>query len=277
MLQYAIIDRLKRPFIVYNDTFNNKTCVDPSLGMSDKNKIMLITLPNAGIPLFQKMFSYMGLHHVRILCDKESVGDFRFLSENDRMKFHRSHDTYSFPLTESIKWILPGQFSYNNLPYDNDIYQTLKTFGGEIFLIKRNLRNCFISHAKQKQKEQDKFTTNTHRLMELYIYSKHPNELINKIKLMMSWFKLNMFTVLSYEDFFVNSNITKQKEAMSCVAKKINTMYANIDQIVYDLSNSDEYVLSSDENDYTKYWSAEIEEWFVSTGCKDMNKELGYE
>lgn len=277
MLQYTVLDRFKRPFVIYKDVILNQVCLDPSIGINKKHKTMIISLPRAGSHMLQEMLLNMGLHHVRLSFDKDNLYDYRFLSDNDRIKFVRTHDTYSFALSESIKWLINGQFVHNHLSYDNTVEKILKDSNINIFILKRNLRDCVVSHARYKQKEIQKIIGDPIKLMEMYITSKHANEFVNMTKLILPWFEKKIFPIVAFEDLYGTNGKAKQYETLNPIVETLQIKYVQMDQILEESIRVKTFSFSGAISDWTKYWSPNVEEWFIKSGCYKMNNILGYE
>lgn len=276
MLQYTILDRVKHPFVIYKDTFTNNICLDPTVG-SNENRSLIITLPRSGSHFIRELFNNLNFHHVRMEYEKETLKDYRFLSDTDRSTFARLYDSYSFPFTESQKWIQKGQFIHTKLFYDYDIHQTLINSNYKVFLLKRNLKDCIVSHARCKQRENLYFTNDPSKLLEMYIHSPYFNELIEPLKLMLPWFEQNTFTVLDFETLVGQNGVDAQYKSIMKLTELVNLEYAPIEKIISKSVGKKTFTYTSDLSDWKKYWNDSIEEWFVSSGFAHMNKLLGYD
>jgi hypothetical protein len=200
MLQYTILDCIKKPFVIYKDTFLNSCCLDPRIGYNDNKCSTIISIPHSGVHLMQELLKFFGLHHVRISLDQNTLSDYRFLSDDDRIKFSRLYDSYNFPFSSSFQWIQNGQFSSCRIGYNDNIFTILQNSNHNVYLLKRNLRGCFISHARKKQKEGNSLPKEMNKLMDTYITTPYYKEILETMKIELPWYENNLFTQIKFED-----------------------------------------------------------------------------
>lgn len=281
MLQYTVLDVAKRPFVIYKDSMTNQICLDPRQGPCRK-KAMIISLPHAGVHMVQKIFESLGLYHVRVKHDKNILNDYRFLSDDDRIKVAQNNVSYVFPISESYKWIIDGQVTHNHLRYDDMTYTTLRDSDMMVYLLKRDLRNCVVSHAKQKQKENMLITTEHNKILDMYIMSPYYNELIETIKMQMSWFENKTFDTLSFEPLSGSCGKDIQYQSIIKLLDDLEITesydYGNIglDNIIKKSIGVKTFSFSGENSNWVKYWSPLVEKWYEDTGLKCMNEKLGY-
>lgn len=275
MLQYTVLDMVKRPFVIYKDTFTNQCCLDPRRGIDNK-KAMVISLPRSGVHLMQEIISSLGLQHVRINHDKNSLGDYRFLSDQDRINFARTSDSYSFPFSESYKWVIDGQFVHNHLRYDDSTFSLLQNSSYMMYLLKRDLRTCLISHARQKQKESACLPKDPKKLMETYITLPYYKEIYETVKLMMPWYTNNTFTVIEYESLTGQRDKNDQYQTILRLIEDFENTRLQMDDVINSCVCKKTFTFSGEISELDKYWNDNIEKWFIDTEFQKMNKELGY-
>lgn len=272
MFQYTILDAVKRPFVIYKDIFQNEYCLEPRKGKNAKSS-MIISLPHAGIHIMQSIFEELDLFHVRINYDKTSVHDYRFLTDEDRIKFSRKYDNYTFNFSDSYKWLSTGQYVYSHLKYDDDMYLLLRDSKYVMYLYKRNLRACLISHAKYKSFG---ITQSTYNLMEWYIRQPYYHEIMEIAKMMLPWFVNDTFDVIRYEDL-MTVDVDEKTRTLSKIIDDIGST-KNIRNIVNDTKSIIDKCLQGTEIiNWTEYWNDDIEKWFADTGILQLNRSFGYE
>ena len=275
MFQYTILDTVKRPFVIYKDIFMNQYCLEPRRGMLEK-KAMVITMPHSGAHLIQEILCSFDMMHVRVSHETDYIGDYRFLSDQDRIKFSRLCDTYMLPIRETIKWITPGQFVINHMKYDDTSYCLLRESDFLMYTMKRNLRNCVVSHARVKMHDKLCITHNKCKLMEDYIKMPYYNELVESIKLMMPWFTNNTFEELSYENIVGENGKDKQYQCLMRLIDDFELTNIKMDNIIDKCINKKTFSYSGEISRWQDYWSDEIEKWFAKIGLKTLNVAIGY-
>lgn len=266
MFQYTILDRIKRPFVIYKDIFANKYCLDPRHGLS-KKKSLIISLPQSGVCLMENILKEFSMQHVRVNLDKNNIEDYRFLSDQDRMSFSRMYDNYSFSFADSFKWISEGQFVYNSLKYDDNLYCLLRDSDYLVYLLKRNLKSSLVSHAIQKQKENMIFTNDNTKLMNMYITLPYYKEVIETTKLMLPWFENKTFNEIEYETLVGQNGKDKQYQTYMQLFEDFNIKRLEMDDVIN--------TCVGDVVNWEEYWTPEIEKWFVDN-CGEINETLGY-
>lgn len=287
MLQYTVLDLVKRPFVIYKDTMTNQCSLDARRGITNK-KVMCIAFPHAGAHLFQEMMTMMGSFHVRIMYEKDSIGDYRFLSDMDRKKFARLYDSYMFPFRDTCKWIVDGQFVHNHLKYDDTIFQNIKDAGYTAYLMKRNLRDCVVSHARRKQRDnpylfgmnpESHMRQNLHpkKLMETYIKLPYCNEFADVVKSMFKWFTSGAFKVLVFEDIVGRNGNDAQYRAIMGLMNDMECKYFSSDEIINKCVCKHTFTYSGTLSKWNDYWSDDVESWFNKSGLKKCNTDIGYE
>lgn len=276
MLQYIILDMVKHPFVIYKDTFSSKCCLEPRQGNNSK-KSMIISLPRSGVHLMQEMFNMFGLQHARVSHDKNSLHDYRFLTDDDRIKFSRLSDNYAFPFSESYKWVLNGQYVHNHLKYDDHVFATLQSSDLTVYLLKRDLRSCIVSHARQKQKDGSSLPKDPLKLMNVYITLPYYKELFEIIKMMMPWYTNKTFETIKFEDLIGQSGINKQYEIIMRLIEDFEITYLTMDDIINKCINKNTFSFSGKISEVEKYWNDDVEKWFEIVGFKKLNLDLGYE
>lgn len=270
MLQYTILDLVKRPFVIYKDVFQNKYCVEPRRGKTNK-RTMIISLQNSGINVMHEIMSTIDMYHVRINYDKTTLGDYRFLTSEDMVRFSRKYDNYTFNFSDSYKWITDGQYINSNLKYDDDVYITLRDSDYLVYLFKRDIRTCLISHALDKLNVNKYFDNgNKSGLMECYITRTYYREILELTKMMLPWFTSDTFDVIKYEDIFGTKNNFVQKLIEDF---NIRENYRE------DIENCIGTQISDEKNviNWRDYWNSSIERWYVDNNFNEINKNLGYE
>lgn len=276
MLQYTILDRVKKPFVIYKDTMTNKVCLEPRQGRN-KQKSIVISLPHAGVHMVQEIFQNIGLQHVRVQLDKNNIGDYRFLSDQDRIEFARMNDTYSFALADTHKWIIDGQFSHCKLPYDDNSYLTLRESGITMYLLKRDLRDCIVSHARQKQRDNVYYFTDNSKLLDTYITTAFPNEMIKQFQFIVPWFEHKTFDVLSYETLVGQLGRDEQYQCLIKLQEDFEIKGITMDEIINSSIGVPTFTYTKEPSSWKKYWNDNIETWYAESGLKKMNEILGYE
>lgn len=267
MLQYTVLDQVKRPFVIYKDTFTSQICLDPRQSNINKRG-MIIGMPRSGVGLMQEILKSLGITHVRINYDKNSIGDYRFLTDQDRINFSRAYDSYIFPFTETYQWITKGQFTHNHMKYDDSIYCLLRESDYIVHLLKRNLRSVVVSHALQKRND-GVFFTDDQKMMEMYIELPYYKEVFENSKLILPWFENNTFDVISFEDLTGSGSVDTQYQTIMKLMEDYGIKSVQIDTVI---SRS----VKSYKSEWEKYWSPNVEKWFNNTGFQKMNTVLGY-
>lgn len=275
MMQYSILDKSRHPFIIYKDTIENKYCLDPRKGRN-KKKAMIISLPRSGVHLMQEIFSFFDMYHVRISHDVDQLGDYRFLSDQDRINFARNSDVYSFPFAETIKFISEGQFVHSQMRYDDSAYLTLRDLDFETYLLKRDLRSCFISHARKKRNEKLLNEMDDSKLMEEYISSPYHYEILEQVKLMLPWFENQTFETIAFEDLVGQNGGDKQYQNLLKLIEAFDVKKMETDEVINNCINTKTFTYSGMQSDIKRYWNEKFEEWFKSTGADEINRKLGY-
>lgn len=268
MLQYTVLDTVKKPFVIYKDIFKNQICLDPKQGMVDK-KGFVISFPRAGNGLIENVLTTMGLHHVRITYEKNTIGDYRFLTDEDRVTFARLYDNYNFPFTETYKWITNGQFTHNHLKYDDNLYCMLRDSDFVVHLLKRDLRSIVVSHALQKRKAGILVCDDV-KLMEMYVDLPYYNEILETCKTILPWYANNTFDTIEYETLTGQRNTDAQYQCIMKIMDAYEIKNMTFDTII---SKS----IKRSESNWEKYWSPRIDKWFTSIGFQQMNSVLGYQ
>lgn len=276
MLQYTILDRVKKPFVIYKDSLTNKVCLEPRQGRK-KQKSLIIALPHSGVHMVQEIYRNIGLQHVRVQLDKNNIGDYRFLSDIDRIEFSRMNDTYSFALTDTYKWILDGQFAHCKLPYDDNSYLTMRESGLLMYLLKRDLRDCFVSHARQKQRDNMYYFSDSAKLMDTYIVTAFPNEMTKQIQMILPWFTNKTFDVLSYEELCGQIGRDAQYQSIGKLQEDFEVKGMTMDEIINSSVNVPTFTYTKEPSCWKKYWNDNIERWYIDSGIKKMNIALGYD
>lgn len=277
MLQYTILDTVKRPFVIYKDTFTNQYCLEPRRGLS-KKKAMIISLPRSGVHLMQEIFSSFDMFHVRVNHEKNNVSDFRFLSDTDRIKLSRLYDNYMLPFNESHKWIINGQFTHNHLKYDSNSYVLLRDSDYLMYLLKRDLRSCVISHARQKQHDNLCLTDEPSKLMAMYIALPFYKEILEMVKLMMPWFENKLFDEIKYEDISGQNGVDSQYAILNRLFEDFEIKNTTLFEVIDKCVNCETFTHGRDMiiTKWEDYWNDTIEKWFVDVGFGELNKKLGY-
>lgn len=276
MLQYTILDTVKRPFVIYKDTFVNQYCLEPRRGMTEK-KAMIISLPRSGVHLMQEILCSFNMAHVRVSHEKDTIGDYRFLSDNDRIKFSRIYDSYALPIKESYKWLTNGQFTHNHMKYDDTTYCLLRDSEYLMYILKRNLRDCVVSHARQKQHDNLCFPNDTSKIMDAYIKMPYYVEITETVKLMLPWFRNKTFDEISFESISGKNGKDDQYRTILKLMEDFEIKNMTSDEIINKCVNKKTFTHSGELSDWRNYWNDDIEEWFVDTGLKKLNEELEYE
>lgn len=276
MLQYTILDRIKKPFVIYKDTFTNQVCLDPRQGTC-KKKSMVISLPFSGSHMVQQLFSNLGLQHVRVQHDRNTLGDYRFLTDTDRINFSRSNDSYNLPFIETCKWITDGQFVHNHMRFDDMSYMTIRDSDIIPFLLKRDLRNCIVSHARQKQRDNVYFMNEHARLLDMYISTPYYNEIIETIKAQMPWFENKTFDVISFETLSGQYGKDAQYQSILKLFEDFEISGISMDDIVQKSIGIKTFSYSGENSEWQKYWNDSVEKWYNETGLKAYNIILGYD
>lgn len=275
MLQYTILDTLKHPFVIYKDIFANQYCLDPRKGMNTY-KSMVIALPRAGVHLMQEILQELNLFHVRVTHEKNVLNDYRFLSDQDRKQLSRLHDTYSLPITDSYKWIVSGQFVHNKMRYDENTYFMLRDSDYSVYLLKRDLRSCVVSHARQKHRDICCFTDDPNKLMDMYITSPYYKEILEQCKLMIPWFDKKTFDVLEYETLIGQKGQQEQVRMLQTIIEDFRVRYVTPQELIHKCINVPTFSFSGCVSDYQKYWNTKVDKWFNDVGFTKLNNILGY-
>jgi len=268
MFQYTILDQVKRPFVIYKNIFENKYCLDPQRGNISKHS-MVISLPRSGVHLIQDILTTIGLTHVRVSHTLDSIQDYRFLTDTDRINFSRMHDTYTFPINETYKWVINGQFVHNHLPYDDTTYCLLRESEYSMYILKRNLRDCIVSHAKHKMCLSNT-SYNMSKIMSEYIKMPYYLEISEMTKIMLPWFENKTFDELTYETLVGLNGKDKQYQQIMRLLEDFNITNIQSDEIINKCINKKNFT------DWKTCWSDEIEKWFDKIGLLNLNRLLGY-
>jgi len=275
MLQYTVLDRIKKPFVIYKDIFTNSVCLEPRRGYCEK-KAFVISLPQSGSHMIQQIFSNIGMQHIRVQHDRHNIGDYRFMTDQERIDFSRRDDSYSFSLAETHKWIMNGQFAHNHLKYDDNAYILLRDSDLMMYLLKRDLRNCLVSHARSKQQGNIYCSNEQSKLMDMYVTSSYHHEIIETIKLQLPWFENNTFDVLSFEDLSGQNGKDQQYQNIMKLLEDVELPHLQMDDIIKKSINVKTFSYSGDNSNWISYWSEKIERWYQDSGLKQMNETLGY-
>lgn len=275
MLQQVILDNVRHPFVIYNNVFTNKQCLSPQYGKTNK-RAMIISLPCSGVHLMQEIFDTIGLSHVRVAYEKDCLHDYRFLSDTDRITYARNSDNYAFSFDETYNWIIDGQFTHTNMGYDERTYLTLRDSDFMVYLLKRNLRDCVVSHARYKQRSKMCFQKNNLKLMETYISSPFYNEILERVNLMLPWFTNETFEVIKFESLCATNGKSEQYQTIVQLLEDFEVFNVPSDNIIDTCIGKQTFTYSGEISDWRNYWNNDIEQWFIDTGLKKLNTLLGY-
>lgn len=273
MLQYTILDLVKRPFVVYKDTYDNKVCLEPRRGMTNK-KVMIISLPRSGTHMLAKVLETCNLFHVRVMQDTSVINDYRFLSDDDRIKFARHYDSYSLPIEETYKWILSGQFVCNRMRYDDKMYCMIRDSEYLVYLLRRDLRSSLVSHARQKQRENLYIVSEGQNVMEKYIELPYYKEISSMYELMAPWYEKKLFDIIDYEDIIGQRGKDKQNQILTKIMEDLDIDGITIDHIIQKCIGVPTFSYSGKTCEYTAYWNYKIDTWFQQTGMNKINEKI---
>lgn len=279
MLQYTIFDRVKRPFIIYKDTNANRYCLEPRKG-KNRNRTCLITYHETNINLMRDILETFDMCHVRVNYDLNVIHDYRFLSDDEQIRFSRKYDTYTFNINDTIEWIMEGQFIDSNIKFNSEFYIFLRDTNYITYLFKRNLRECVVEHAKKKiatfgsyQCRNTSQSSNKHEIMNEYIKTPYCGEIVECVKMMMPWYTNNTFEVIRYEDIIGLNDTAEQYSTILKLMEDHNIENITMEQINNRcIGKHKPYIINWEE-----YWDERAEEWFNATGLYDLNLRLGYE
>jgi hypothetical protein len=276
MLQYTILDCVKKPFVIYKDTFTNKCCLDPRIGYNENKKAMIMSLPHSGVHLMQEILKLFGLHHVRVNLDQNILYDYRFLSDSDRINFSRLYDGYNFQFNNTYQWVLDGQFICNRVGYNDKIYELLQNSKYVIYLLKRDLRSCLISHARRKRKESNCLPRENNKLMSIYITLPYYKEILETIKILLPWYLNNLFTSIKFEDISCENGKDEQYKQFIQLMEDFEIAHLKMDDVIDKCVNKSTFSFSGNVTKISDYWNDNIEMWFDKIGFKKINQQLGY-
>lgn len=277
MLQYTVLDCVKRPFVIYKDTNTNKCCMDPQIGYNENKKAMIISIPHSGVHLMQEILKKVGLHQVRVDLDQNMIRDYRFLSDTDRINFSRCYDSYNFSFSNACQWILSGQFVCNRVGYNDKVYEILQNSDFIVYLLKRNLRGCLISHARRKQKESACLPRESSKLMDAYILLPYYKEILETIKLLLPWYSNNIFTQIKFEDICCINGKDEQYKQFIQLFEDFEIEHLKIDSTIDKCINKGTFSFSGKITNISEYWNDDVEKWFDKVGFKRINQQLGYD
>ena len=274
MLQYTILDAVKKPFVIYKDTITNTCTLDPRCGQNDK-KAFIIAMPEGCSNITKSLMCSFNMFHLRVNYDINVINDYRFLSDEDQIKFSRKYDTYSFNLNDTLKWISLGQCVICSAKYSDDMYNLLRELGFLVYLIQKNLRSCVISHALNKRTLQlmgygNNVIIDKH-IMELYIKTPYYREILETNKMMMPWYENKLFKIIKYEDIIGSTTLINQHDVVIQLMEDFGMrreMYYEVISKIEENNNVPNWV---------EYWNDDIERWFAQSGLYELNKRLGYE
>jgi hypothetical protein len=276
MLQYTILDSVKRPFIIYKDTFTNQYCLEPRRG-KNKSRTCIITYPETCINVMRDILEKFDMYHVRVNYDLNTLHDYRFLSDEDQIKFSRKYDSYTFDINDTIKWITEGQFIDSRIKFNSDIHKLFKDSEYKVYLLKRNLRECIIEHASKKNTLRNDTRNCKHdkeyNIMNMYIKTPYYNEISEYVKIMIQWYESNTFETINYEDLTGLNGKTDQYNIILKLIEDHKVNSITIEQILNECINKQE----QNKIKWEEYWNENIEKWFKNTGLYELNKKLGYE
>jgi len=276
MLQYTILDSVKRPFIIYKDTFTNQYCLEPRRG-KNKSRTCIITYPETCINVMRDILEKFDMYHVRVNYDLNTLHDYRFLSDEDQIKFSRKYDSYTFDINDTIKWITEGQFIDSRIKFNSDIHKLFKDSEYKVYLLKRNLRECIIEHASKKNTLRNDTRNYKHdkeyNIMNMYIKTPYYNEISEYVKIMIQWYESNTFETINYEDLTGLNGKTDQYNIILKLIEDHKVNSITIEQILNECINKQE----QNKIKWEEYWNENIEKWFKNTGLYELNKKLGYE
>lgn len=276
MLQYTILDAIKKPFVIYKDCFNNQCSLDPRRGRNN-SKVFVISLPRSGVHLMQEMLNTMDLYHVRVSLEKNSLQDYRFLSDDDRIKYSRYYDSYNFSFSDTNKWISDGQHINSRLKYDDTTYCLLRDSAINTYLLKRDLRNCIVSHARQRQQSSTYYTNDATELMQKYIESPYYRELLSSVETLLPWFENQTFEEIKFETLIGGDGKTEQYQSIMKIIEDCDVKHVSIDEVIDSNLYKKTFTYSGELSNWRNYWNNKIEEWYEETKFSKYNKILGYD
>ena len=146
---------------------DNNLYLDPK-SSDHKFKIMINTLPKSGTHLCQKIFENIGLHFVRVFLNWDHMGDYRQMSDEDRIRMRKPHQYFKYPIHRTKRWIKNGQFTHTHMKFGDDIYRKVRG-DFKLFLMKRNMRDMIVSHAKQKQRDHKDLSDDPKEMLKMYV------------------------------------------------------------------------------------------------------------
>jgi hypothetical protein len=276
MLQYTILDAVKKPFVIYKDCFTNQCSLDPRRGKNN-SRVMVISLPHSGVHLMQEILTSMDLYHVRVSLEKNFVQDYRFLSDSDRIQYSRLYDNYNFSINDTNKWITEGQHIHSRIKYDDETYCLLRDSTINMYLLKRNLRNCVVSHARQRQHSSAYYTNDVFEMMQKYIESPYYRELLSSVETLIPWFENETFEEIKFETLIGDEGKDYQYQTVMKLIEDCEGKHVTIDEVIDTNLHKKTFTYTGDLSNWTNYWNDTIEDWFVETGFAKYNKILGYE
>jgi hypothetical protein len=276
MLQYTILDTVKKPFVIYKDCFTNQCHLEPRRGKNNSS-VMVISLPRSGDHLMQEMLNTLDLYHVRVSLEKNYLQDYRFLSDNDRIQFSRLYDSYNFSINDSYKWITEGQHIHTRIKYDDSVYCLIRDSPMIVYLLKRDLRNCIVSHARQKQQSMMLYTNDIYEIMQKYITSPYYRELLGSIETLIPWFENQTFEEIRFETLIGEDGRDLQYQTIMKLIEDCDTKHIEMDEVINTNLYKNTFSYTGELSNWTKYWNDDVENWFEDVGFLKYNKILGYE
>lgn len=262
--------------------------IENKLNINLHRKIMLITIPKSGTHMTQTIFETMGIHPVRVYPQKNEMGDYRHLTDEERRKT-RPHDLKSITIQESLQKIKDKQLVHTHLIYDDtncrEVEEQCKNNNYCVFLLKRNLRDIVVSHANRYKENHNRFSTEPKQMMLEYINSPEVDMILCPVGEMYKWFIKPKYPVIPYEWTTNEESLTKVIQLLinhlgsgsGSSSSGGQEQITTFKELIKEALCKPNFTKSKRTYTWQEAWSPEIDNWFHKTGLYEINRILGYE
>jgi len=229
------------------------------------HKVVLITIPKSGTWMYVNVLRHFNLVFTGVDIRGTSYVDHRGNDPQTQRKLWQEQNfkIVQQPIATSVKMIQPGQFVTSHMmPSLHPHVANCK----KIFTF-RNARTTLISAMRWNPKFDETKPTEMMR----YITAEGAKHL-SRIKSRLPWLNKDVYKI-QFEQF-VSGTEEERIIILDNLAKFLDTTY---DPQALEQIGSKTMTFTGKHSTLDKFWSDEIENWFIRNGGVSINKQLGYD
>ena len=238
------------------------------------HKVILLTIPKSGTWMYVNMLKHFDLEFAGVDVTPGAIVDHRNLTpEEQRKQFKYTH---KIRMEQSFKMVLPGQFVQSHqAPTDRN--KKLLAKWKKVFTC-GNIRHVLISHmrwlSKTRVKPQKWYDLpDGPEKMLAYAKTKPGSMQLDVIRKKVGW--LNRDVLLIHFESFVDAEWDEQYATLDKLSEHLGA-HPDYDQVLEEIGKKT-MTSTGELSTLDKYWSDDLEKWFVWKGGRKLNQKLGYD